>query len=97
MANRCPLGVALNESCNNECNEAFYVLTDEEKTLLQLRAGHLVTSVCNAHRIAYLKLYVSNQRKCCDHCYPPTGISLLWRTYMAILSVHTTPDGGWLW
>ena len=32
--------------------------------------GHSVTTVCDAHRIAYLKLYVMNQKKCCD----PHGI-----------------------
>ena len=44
-----------------------YVLTEEERVLLNLRTGHSVTTV---HRIAYLKLYVMNQKKCCD----PHGI-----------------------
>ena len=81
MAGNCPLGVALNESCDCGSNSALYVPT-EERTLLHLRTGHSVTSVCHRHKTAYLKLYTSNQRKCCDpfkcHVKPVTkGIRVI--------------------
>ena len=82
MAGNCPLGVALNESCDCGSNSALYIPTEEERTLLHLRTGHCVTSVCHRHKTAYLKLYASNQRKCCDpfksHVKPVTkGIRVI--------------------
>eukprot|EP00731_Ephydatia_muelleri_P028308 Em0019g1181a len=82
MAGNCPLGVALNESCDCGSNSALYIPTEEERTILHLRTGHSVTSVCHRHKTAYLKLYASNQRKCCDpfksHVKPVTkGIRVI--------------------
>ena len=67
MESRCHLGELLNDHC---CNRSRNALTEEERVLLNLRTGHSVTTVCDAHRTVYLKLYVLNQKKCCD----PHGI-----------------------
>ena len=66
MEGCCPLGELQNDNCSNGSSATLYVLTKEERVLLNLRTGHSVTTVCDAHRIAYLKLYVMNQKKCCD-------------------------------
>ena len=70
MESHCPLGVLLNDNCSNGSSAALYILNDEKRVLLNLRTGHSVPTVCDAHRIAYLKLYAMNPKKCCD----PRGI-----------------------
>lgn len=41
-------------------------VTVEEKELLLLRTGHIVTEICSKHRKSYQQHYSMGQKKCCD-------------------------------
>ena len=61
------LGDALDDSCSTDgCSSGFLPLTEDEKTIVFLRTRHSVSSLCDAHRKCYIKMYSLNQKKCCD-------------------------------